>query len=609
MPSVEQRRSHGRKKPRSKTYSGCWTCRARKVKCGEEKPSCRRCSVASLVCQGYNVKLVWGPDDGDDRRNLVARRSTLDGHEHLRPVLSHRFLQSALNQIDACKADASLQVGPFSVFAASPLTENEDRVVGGAGPVQFVDPGNAPDTDEDELESVSPPDVSWIDTPDPSLLDEEDDIATNEIEIATDEIALNEHVTPDGAATNSAIGLKQQIIPHLPLYLSSSSPDERQLLRFWITDLSGMMIPTPRKDNPFQTIFIPLALSASQDPDLGSGHAALLHAIYAVSAFNRAQVSETKEHFLAVGTKHHQKSMQYLRRNLTQTGESQREALLATIIAMSSIEVIRGTSSTWRIHLTGGRTWLQAICAQGWANKYSANTLQQIFLCIEALNSRHRRSAGAQDPQVPADPLMIEGGSPVEYTWTEYILDKVFGITEGIFNSLLRINQLSRRGAPAPSNELDELEQQIKLSDPDALVPEVGEEYDQLTQHHACAFYNACLIHFHRTLKRTAPARLQRLVRRSLYHLGEINRLESDKNVCGLLWPLFITACEVDVSSKLRHTCIRLFDKGHLLGIGNMCSAANVVLEVWQRRDEDQLGVDITWQDVMDDLGIDILLT
>ncbi|KAF2811625.1 uncharacterized protein BDZ99DRAFT_278122 [Mytilinidion resinicola] len=623
MPPVEQRRESSRNKARvkrAKTYSGCWTCRSRKVKCGEEKPTCRRCNLASLVCQGYHVELVWSPADGEDGRNLVTRRTMLDGHESFRPILSYRSLQSALTNIDASKGETDLQVGPFSVFSLSQPTRA--RAIVCEGPVQRTGNGSAKDIDENEV--LSSPDPSWIDTSSQSSINEGDEnslLGNATVGNAPDENTPHENtphddsiddVVTDGMSGTTAMArLKQRITPHLVPYLSSSSPEERQLLHYWITNLSGMMIPTPRQDNPFQTIFIPLALSAADAGDPASGNAALLHAIYALSAFNRAQVSATKDHFLSVGTKHHLKSLEYLRRNLVRTDESQKEALLAAIIAMSSIEVIRGTSSSWRVHLTGGRTWLEAIHAQDWADNHNANTLRQIFLCVEALNPGNRRRVG---DVTSSDDTFSESGAIETMTGpgsirSGYILDKIFGITEPIFHALLRINQLSRRVCPALTEELDELERHIRLSDPDALVANAHDEYDQLTQNHACAFYNACLIHFHRTLKRTAPARLQRLVQRSLYHLGEIAKLETDMNVCGLLWPLFITACEVEGSSNLRQACIRLFEKGKLFGIGNMCSAAAIVLEVWRHRDDDTLGADVHWQDVMDDLGVDILLT
>jgi hypothetical protein len=40
------------KKRRVKT--GCLTCRRRRVKCDEKKPTCERCQVANVYCEGYD---------------------------------------------------------------------------------------------------------------------------------------------------------------------------------------------------------------------------------------------------------------------------------------------------------------------------------------------------------------------------------------------------------------------------------------------------------------------------------------------------------------------------------------------------------------------------
>lgn len=46
---------------RTKTFTGCWTCRERKVKCDEASPHCRQCRRKGLTCQGYNTRLQWLP--------------------------------------------------------------------------------------------------------------------------------------------------------------------------------------------------------------------------------------------------------------------------------------------------------------------------------------------------------------------------------------------------------------------------------------------------------------------------------------------------------------------------------------------------------------------
>ena len=48
-----------RKRKITRTRTGCQTCRDRKVKCGEEKPSCLNCQRTNLVCPGYAPATIF----------------------------------------------------------------------------------------------------------------------------------------------------------------------------------------------------------------------------------------------------------------------------------------------------------------------------------------------------------------------------------------------------------------------------------------------------------------------------------------------------------------------------------------------------------------------
>ncbi|CAH0040447.1 unnamed protein product [Clonostachys rhizophaga] len=50
---------------------GCWTCRARKVRCDLGHPICDNCTKARKPCQGYGVQLSW-PRAGDKRRAVTC---------------------------------------------------------------------------------------------------------------------------------------------------------------------------------------------------------------------------------------------------------------------------------------------------------------------------------------------------------------------------------------------------------------------------------------------------------------------------------------------------------------------------------------------------------
>lgn len=103
---------------RSKSFTGCWTCRVRKIKCDERRPECRRCKTTGIECQGYAHRLTWL--DGLDKRqtyvmgNRRMARSVIPGSTV--SLLSTSELQAQVDRLDSMTGG---QLGPFSVFPVS----------------------------------------------------------------------------------------------------------------------------------------------------------------------------------------------------------------------------------------------------------------------------------------------------------------------------------------------------------------------------------------------------------------------------------------------------------------------------------------------------------
>ncbi|KAI1342564.1 fungal-specific transcription factor domain-containing protein, partial [Xylariaceae sp. FL0016] len=135
-----------RRRKRTKTFTGCWTCRSRKVKCDEAKPSCRVCIDKNLVCQGYGTRLQWlPPETGFDVLGEGLASSEQAGpaaeaeqqrclrryifNEPPRRILAWRRVDEILQTIDAAEYDLgprdgvelALHIENFGVFGKNYL--------------------------------------------------------------------------------------------------------------------------------------------------------------------------------------------------------------------------------------------------------------------------------------------------------------------------------------------------------------------------------------------------------------------------------------------------------------------------------------------------------
>ncbi|KAL8866447.1 MAG: hypothetical protein Q9174_006298, partial [Haloplaca sp. 1 TL-2023] len=64
----------GAPEPKTRSRNGCWPCKNRKIKCGEEKPQCQNCERASEACD-YSIRLNWDGRSGKRKAGTTPERS------------------------------------------------------------------------------------------------------------------------------------------------------------------------------------------------------------------------------------------------------------------------------------------------------------------------------------------------------------------------------------------------------------------------------------------------------------------------------------------------------------------------------------------------------
>ncbi|KAJ4288438.1 hypothetical protein N0V90_011673 [Kalmusia sp. IMI 367209] len=103
-------------KARKRTKTGCLTCRKRRIKCGEERPTCANCIKSKRQCEGYNQRVIFKPPMGD-WPNHPGVVSTLQYHNSMLPgsrSSNYRPSQSSSQPPEGTMA--SIQPRPLTHF-------------------------------------------------------------------------------------------------------------------------------------------------------------------------------------------------------------------------------------------------------------------------------------------------------------------------------------------------------------------------------------------------------------------------------------------------------------------------------------------------------------
>ncbi|KAF2145872.1 uncharacterized protein K452DRAFT_102460 [Aplosporella prunicola CBS 121167] len=542
---------------RGKTFTGCWTCRDRGVKCGLEKPRCLRCKNAKRTCGGYGIRLIWVDEPGAKAAAGTQRR-LLSEVARLNPV-DESFLDAWLLELESFDGPHSLRLGPFSVFRLENEASASPQTV--QGPMQDADA---------------------------------------EIELIDRVMTRNTTLTSCGSFANPS---HLTIHPALRPYLVTATARERSLFHHWTSRLSKSLMPTASAKNFWQTIFTPMALGCGDASESSPGHASLLHSIYAIAAFHIAEQQPARKDHVFIGIEHYQASVRYLRQSLQNTNEGQ-EVVLAAIILLATTDIIVEDSSRWRVHIHGGRDWLRW---QGplWTKGRIASTLYQIFHSTEVIGFSHDMKP---NNTVKEQLLESQATDLAGFQSEDYCLDTYLGFPKPLFQAFKRMYELRQMRRPIYPFDMVEIECLLEFGKPtETPSNNISSATEDPIKDYAWTAYYASRIAFEREFRHASPPEVHHHVRNCTHHLEAIYAIECTRNVCGSIYCLFIVACEAE-DRALRARLLRLFDKGEMYGFHSVKSAREVVKEVWRHRDCTGSYEPRQRQEIMMAMGLDLLM-
>lgn len=288
-----------RRVTKSKTFTGCWTCRNLKVKCDCTRPQCLRCSNSGKVCKGYDVSLTWVDVTSEWQRPTAIKRQAMSiAPAVYSNVLGARKVDAALARLDTYELEqiaGTTLDGPFGVFSTA-LAHSDDlitRALQTDAATLEAETCNSPTGELFPEMTALPalgPEVSQIVRQKPNVCD--DDPAKK----TSDQIDRVETPGSSSIQISASQNSDLRLLESVPEVLNSSArinPLAQLLLHHYVEHVAPLLQPVARSDNTYKSVHAPVALKAldalcgivrDTHSSVAAGRVAVLFALLATSA-------------------------------------------------------------------------------------------------------------------------------------------------------------------------------------------------------------------------------------------------------------------------------------------------------------------------------------
>ncbi|WAO95781.1 Zn(2)-C6 fungal-type domain-containing protein [Fusarium falciforme] len=434
-------RSPRRPRKHGKTFTGCWTCRSRKVKCDEARPRCRHCLKKGIECEGYDIRLHWlPPETGCELEPSTSEYQAKSCRSQIPfgvvdstgPALPWSQVEEILvvldtlhTQLDSTqgKDETSRFINGFGVFeshdrastctsepstpASEPLNVHHDLATSLVpfspepfeirNSIDLLSPESA--SDLSSLSSISTVQLSTFDPAfvnpffDDNLGEESPscNYSGHENPTHAQEDSIRECSANEESQTALSFPLPPQPSPEL-------TGKERFLMHHYMNRVVHLFCALDNPKSPWKTIHLPRALqSAGELVIQGSTsriRGALRNALLSVSAFclsnDKVQIQdEDARKWRKDGICYRGIAIKLLSEAIAPASFSKcrpkYKEFLATMLSMISINVMSGDTASCGLHLDAAHGLITHV--RTWKSKYSnkAQALHRIYFFLRTI--------------------------------------------------------------------------------------------------------------------------------------------------------------------------------------------------------------------------------
>ncbi|KAK6848841.1 hypothetical protein PG995_012674 [Apiospora arundinis] len=557
-----------RKQPRTKQFTGCWTCRRRRVKCDEAKPSCERCNRLNISCDGYGLRLTWvhGNEEASvapDER--LSRRSLPLGPAVTKAIgLSSSEIDETLDKIDGWTPEDSPDFGRsgFSVFTV-PLPH--DSIEDGPSISTYETPSSTSTLCGDQANTT------WMSNTDKRLQPTE----------------LGNTPAPSDTV------ISEETFDQRNLFDAPT-----RLIHHWVTFTSRKLVLLDEPHNPCRTMMLPMALAGLMSRSAESNsNVGIFHALCACAAYNLYELNgrpvDDAENNLSLALAHDQQAIRHLRHNLARADEHRDAAFAMAIMACIAVEAVSGTTRRWRTHVSGGLAYLARLHSRGDVDEavlapFRRHMVLMAILCDFSVAEDLKGFLNVDDDMGKA---AVDGRpdaeSRLEFSFPYYGVSQMFLKMHDQMNALAAADPSILGDEEETNRQLDAFELQFYLGFPSPSQYQGGGGNNALhatvIQHVSTSYYYAGLVYFQRSIRRAPVASVQALVELGVAELEAIDRVGKGELGCMMLWPVLVLGAECD-DPKVQQRIQAWFRGQKKLGFRNLVVLEDLIAHVWRTR-------------------------
>ncbi|EED15354.1 C6 finger domain protein, putative [Talaromyces stipitatus ATCC 10500] len=594
----------------SKSRNGCITCKAKRLKCDETKPSCQQCHKRNVTCGGYKKDFKWrpfeetqavpkaapkkkaspppDPDGNDSQPRKAARRSSASSGQLLGSKEPNFFSPISSSLPD----DLSLPETPM-LSDPTPLINNAHGLNFGVPSLEEFNLPTIMNTPETELSSfiLSSAELDSISHSLPTDLDQavmnipsqpsftsmlEEDSEDAENIIRQSEPGFQLWPVRDTPPPTTQVDVAPDLSMATILFQEpepAPGSEESLIVRFDRLTCGILSVKDGLSENPWRNLIWPMARESS----------ALYHAVISMAAFHSSKDNPALRVF---GMEHMRRSINFMVQGM---GQMQTDAALATTLSLAFAETWDQQTSTGIQHLKGAR----ALMRQALRNRvrrhppseelgrirflYNTWLYMDVIARITSMDEADTEELGdprfaiSEDGVHDVDPLM--GCATTLFPLMGHVANLVQRIRKTERNSFAIISQ-----ARELKNAIDRWVLPDNFNPPEDPQSELQDSIQT-----AYAYRWAILLYLHQAVPEIPSPSSSVLANNTLKLLATVP-LSSRTNILHI-FPLFVASCEFEDEEDREWIMQRWVAMQNRLRIGNIDRCVEVIREVWRRRD------------------------